>query len=518
MKNHLLIMTVILLTIFSVSAFGQAINTVGQSSEWEGTGFNNGRKVVKDTNGYYHIVWHTQNFAAAAPSGTNCNIFYACIDHMGAVAVPPQNMTNGLAALSDNRYPSIAIEYDGVDAAGSWLNYNTVHIVWQGMDIASGRYQVFHHSIAVANPPVAPGPFVWATCHNLSNSPAVDSLVPAIAVNKFNPDPNTGQQIHVVWQEEDVNGLYGSDLAYSEIFYSQSADCGATWSASRNLTNTGANSQMPSISCALDTYYGTPPQYAGNDSAYLSDDVHVSYHEDIGAGINVFYLRSLNNGAAWNAPINITGNAALREGYTNIAVDMEDRAHIVCMTNLNQNEPLMASYQPGLDPNNIVSFPGPDPGMFHAIQSGVKHYGYGPNLYLAGSANYDREFPTVSLDRGQHLDFNYSEHNASAGFNTYDIMRTQCFNGTAVSRPLGVPAYGPWNIPFNDTADPDAEYLFPNLAHKKVSMYFNPLMMDDNTFTEVWTRVPGVGRPACVNANRKYIQEHSISQRDPGYY
>ena len=33
---------------------------IGQSTEWEATGFNNGRRMVRDSNGYFHAVWHAQ--------------------------------------------------------------------------------------------------------------------------------------------------------------------------------------------------------------------------------------------------------------------------------------------------------------------------------------------------------------------------------------------------------------------------------------------------------------------------
>jgi len=511
------------LVLFVFSGIAQVVS-IGSSSEWEASGFNNGRRMVRDTNGYFHMVWHSQVNPNAAPAATGSHIYYACVTDTGIVTVPPQNMTLLLGDLIDSRYPSIAIEYDAVDGGGSWLNYNQLHVVWQGFNGRTQRYDVFHHTIPVNNPPFVPAPFSSGSTHNLSNSRRVDSLVPAIAINEFNPDPNIGQNIHVVWQEEDVNGPYGTDAAGSEIFYSRSTDCGNTWSFPANLTNTADNSQMPSIACALDTYYGTPPQYMGNDSAYLSDDVHVSYNEDTWAGgINVYYLRSSNNGIAWNAPVNLSGDPAVSEGYSNIAVDMQDRMHVVCMNDLSQNEPLQPGYIPGFDPFNVNSFPGPNPGMYHITANSIIYYGAAPYLLIQGSHHCDREFPTIALDREQNLDLNWQEHYIGPAGSilppSYDVLRIQCLNATPVSRPLGFPVYTIWGPSASiDSNDYYNDYLFPNLAHKKVSMYFNINNQAHNVFTEIWTKLTGLGRPAAVAALAKTIQELSDALRDPFYF
>lgn len=517
-----ILLFVLITSLVSLSGFGQMLTNVGQSSEWEATGFNNGRRMVRDNNNYLHIVWHSQEDPTAAPSAMGCQIYYACVSDTGTVVIPPQCMTINCPQLLDSRYPSIAIEYEGPRDEYDWLLYNRLHVVWQGLTEETNTYDIYYHAISVFNPPVTPLPFNWSDIINLSDSPEVDSLVPAIAINQYTSNPNWGQNIHVVWQEEDVNGEYGFDPAASEIFYTMSWNSGGGWTFPVNLTNTELNSQMPSISCVLDSYYGTPPQYAGQDAAYLSDDVHVSYHEDTYAGgINVFYLRSPNNGMGWNPRINVSPNLEVREGYPNIASDMLDRVHIVCMTDLIPAEPMQGNYLPGIDPNNVASFPAADPGMYHVVVNTVKYYGYGPWITIPKMEDYDREFPTVALDREQNLDFNWQEHYYDPDGNApnYDIIRIECLNTAPITRPLTVPVYtnwAPWV--FNDSNNVENDYLFPNLAHKKVAMYYNGFTGTSNIFSEVWTKIGGVGRAYAVAPLAKAIELLSDAFRDPAFY
>jgi hypothetical protein len=516
-----ILLFVLITSFISLGGLAQSLTSVGASSEWEATGFNNGRRVVRDNNEFLHIVWHSQEDPGASPMGLFCHIYYACVSHTGVIIVPPQNLTIKIPELIDSRYPSIAIEYEAPNDQYYWTQYNQIHLVWQGLTEESSTYDIYYHPIQVFNPPTAPWPFNWSDVRNLSNSMEVDSLVPAIAINQYRSDPNIDQNIHVVWQEEDVNGEYGFDAAASEIFYAMSWDCGLNWTAPANLTNTELNSQMPSISCALDSYYGTPPQYNGLDAAYLSNDVHVAYHEDTNAGgINVYYLQSPDNGVTWNAPTNLSPSEEVGEGYPNIAVDMQDRFHIVCMTNLIPGEPMQNGYFPGVDPVMPASFPAAYPGMYHYISNSVKYYGYAPWITIWGDQEYDREFPTIALDRKQHLDFNWQEHYYDLSGNpSYDVMRIECTNTTPITRPLSVPFYPTWGTFINkDSINPEFDYLFPNLAHKKVAMYLNGFTGSDNIFSEVWTKIGGVGRSYAIAPLAKIIEILSDALRDPGFY
>lgn len=521
--------------VFAVDLSAQVFN-VGQSSEWEATGFNNGRRVVRDCTmpfmGYFHYVWHSQIDPNMPPMAANCDIYYACTDHFGNIVIPPTNMTWQLEFF-DNRYPSIAIENDGIDQVGDWRRFNTIHIVWQVKKEENVPYEVFHAKIAVAQPPTPPA--FLTNIKNLSQTPETDSLVPAIAINHYGASPVFNQNIHVVWQEEDV---FPGTLA-SDIYYTRSLDSGLTFQGPisgglwDNITNTPENSQMPSISCCLDTFYGFPIFFDGWDSDYNNYEVQISYNEDIGQnGINVFYLMSPNNGNGWNPPINVTqltgGDEETRDGYSNIAVDMmalpplspyliptPSGVHIVFMRDVQRNEPTMA-YAPGIDPTLIVSFPGPDPGMYNALNNQIIYWSNVNPQPLNLFNDNDKEFPTVALDRRQNVTVNWQEYfPMGPDMGDYEIMRIYNNNAVPPTRPLPPPMYGMWAGLTNDSQDMENDDLFPNLAHKKVATYLLLNWPPIPGYTEAWTKVTGNGPAAAIAAMAKNIWSSNNVQRDP---
>ncbi|MCP5048204.1 MAG: hypothetical protein GY940_13615 [bacterium] len=110
--------------------------------------------------------------------------------------------------------------------------------------------------------------------------------------------------------------------------------------------------------------------------------------------------------------------------------------------------------------------------------------------------NKDQEFPTVALDREQNVTVNWQEWNT--GNRNYDIIRFQSTNSVAPTRPISTPDYEPWE--FYDTGiriSTDDE-LFPNLAHKKVSMYTDQGKL--HGITEIWTAISTFG-PVAAAAN-----------------
>jgi len=525
MKKMLCLIAVLAMLCFFAVELSAQIVLIGQSSEWEATGFNNGRRVVRDCmdpdTGYYHYVWHSQPNPYTAPSGSGCDIYYACTDFAGNVVVNPTNLTLNLG-FTDNRYPSIAIEYYILDGTLTYVQFNNIHLVWQATSEEEGTiYEIYHAVINVTGPPTVPPPFTPANVKNLSQTPNNESLVPAIAINQNNEDGF--QHVHVVWQEEDIDrSLPGSP---SDIYYTRSIDSGQTFMGPQsggpwdNITNSLYNSQMPTISCTLDSYYGNRPlDYTLPNSGYNSDDVHVAYNEDTWwGGINIFYLRSFNDGGTWAAPQNVSiPTGGENDGYPNIAVDMLDNAHIVFMRNVTPHEPPPV-YIPGLNPANANSFPGPDPGMYASRFNLVIHWSNNPNPVPPIPWPFwdsDQEFPTVAMDRDQNLNVNWQDY--FWDYSDYEIIRVTNVNGTAPSWPLVNPVYGNWSYWKDDSRDMDNDDLFPNLAHKKVSMYMSP----NNTagFTEIWTKILGHGQAAAIAPFSKFMIMLNNLVRDPLIY
>jgi hypothetical protein len=520
------------------------------ASEWEATGFNNGRRMVRDSNGYLHAFWHSKPAPPWNPLGAGCDIYYShtvtptsepvSMALQGAW-LPPTNMTAGLGNY-DNRYASAAIEYE-VFGAGNVRLVNQIHVVWQALNTTGplARYEVMYAQVPVTNPPAVP--LAWAAQTNLSNTPT-DSLVPAICINQYSP--NVGNQhLHVVWQEEDVFGpnqpppVGGplEDMNFSDIAYRRSVNSGAAWAAPAggydpdgpggpippylwdNLSQTLLNSQMPTVACIIDRHTGSPPVAGTGDLGYNSTSVHLAYHEDTGApGINVFYTQSLNDGGVWNPRINVSalvGTSPLgADAYPNIAADMLDQAHLTFMhNNMVGREPLRTGvaatqYQPGVSPTVWWAFPGPDVGMYGLALNSIIYAWNGPGGGFGLGANQkfwtlplDLEFPTVSLDRWQHVNVNWQHF---TGVN-YEITRDSWHNIVPPQFPLVVQQYAAWLGPFNDSNDPARDDLFPNLAFKKVAMYYKGLPPEaipappvGAGYDEVWTKTPGLGEMDAV--------------------
>jgi len=530
LKTVLLVTAMIIA--FAMDAFPQ-LTVIGQSSEWEATAFNNGRRVVRDCSmagtGYYHYVWHSRNNPARPPIGRNCDIYYACTDEIGNPIIGPVNLT-GRFGFEDNRYPSIAIENFALDAAGNWLTFNTLHVVWQCKQAPLANYEIMYGAIPVGNPP-APDPLPAPAASlinvkNLSQTPARDSLVPAVEINRYDLLGPGFQHIHVVWQEENVAHAVGGFA--SDIFYTRSIDSGLNFNGPvsgllwDNITNSPFHSQMPSIACSIDTFQGFPIVYTGDDCYYRSNNVHVAYNENtLGGGVHVYYLQSPVDGAGWALPQDITmvmgGVAATCDGYPNISCDMRDNAHIVFMRNVAPHSPI-AGYQAGRNPALVASFPGPDPGMYNGLLNNIVYWSSNPGAVAlpALPVGFDREFPTVALDRGQNVSINWQECQvfAGGGVGDYEVMRDSCFNLIAPTRPVQVPVYGAWAaFPNNDSANAINEDLFPNLAHKKESMYLISVPPFPG-FTEIWNKVFGLGSGACTAANPKNINMYSNAARD----
>ncbi|MCX6578817.1 MAG: hypothetical protein NT166_01375 [Candidatus Aminicenantes bacterium] len=532
LKTVLLVTAIIIA--FTVNAFPQLV-AIGQSSEWEATGFNNGRRMVRDcsglVDGFYHYVWHSQDNPANAPSGSDCDIFYACTDENGFSIIAPINLTDKFG-FTDNRYPSIAIENYALDTAPStWRTYNTLHVVWQCKQTALTNYEIMHGVIYVSTPaapapPPAP-PAELVNVQNISQTPTRDSLVPAIDINHFTPGaPLGGQHIHVVWQEENVPHAGGANA--SDIFYTRSTDSGLTFSGPvsgglwDNITNSPRHSQMPSIACAIDVFNGFPVQYLGFDCYYPTNYVHVAYNENTPLGVHVYYLYSTTDGNGWGGGLtDVTaaagGGVAARDGYPNISCDMRNYAHIVFMRNVGRHSPLTTGYNPGMDPTVVSSFPGPNPGMYGALVNDIIYWS--SNVLAPASpvlpAVYDREFPTVALDRFQNVTINWQECQIVAGVpGNYEVFRDYCFNLNVPVRPPAVPNYGAWAAgPNNDSNDAANDDLFPNLAHKKESMYYIRVAPFPG-FTEFWNKVTGVGAGACMAPGPKNVYSRNNVARD----
>ena len=164
--------------------------------------------------------------------------------------------------------------------------------------------------------------------------------------------------------------------------------------------------------------------------------------------------------------------------------------------NMTSFEPFRAGgplYQPGISPVASWAFPGPDVGMYASggLQNAISYAWNGPGGFAAApnqkiwTLGLDLEFPTVSLDRWQHVNVNWQQYNGV----DYEIGRDSRQNNVMPSFPLLVQAYGPWLGPFVDSLDLARDDLFPNLAFKKVAMYFKESAARGDTPSPGWCRL-----------------------------
>ena len=315
--------------------------------------------------------------------------------------------------------------------------------------------------------------------------------------------------------------LWGSDIAYT-----QSTNGGANWGGPNggwqgyvwdNLSKTAKNSQMPSIACILDKYTGNPAQTGRNEFGYNSQAVHVVYNEDTGTGIQVYYIKSTNNGLTWTPKVGLDSSTA--SAYPNIAVDMKDNPHIVNMSNgLVQSEPLRSGapitwYLAGINPIMARSFPGPYVGMYGSSTNQVSYAWNTGAWYQTFWTGSDEEFPTVALDHWQNVNVNWQQYLSG----NYEIWRASRNNTATPANPVPMQVYGSWGGWFNDSLDVFTDDLFPNLAERKVAMYWSPNDQTIAGFDEVWTKVIGLGYQDAIAANpvKDVIQNGNMTWVDP---
>lgn len=447
-----------LLMIFPALLLAQSMHQVDTdlTSEWEATGFNNGRAMVRDADGYFHIVYHTQDNPDSSPGGP-CDIWYS---HT-LIPAPPTISADWAPAVKivnlpgDDRYPSIAIEHG---SAGVSNDNDMLHVVWQHNEGEPGSvYDIFYCSSPNA---LVPPPDAWRLASPLHVS-AHNSLVPDI-------DCSLGNILHVVWQEEDVD-------PFSEIYYSQSPDHGGSWSPFTNISMTlEANSQMPDVATIID-FPEAPSEYT-----YCSEVVHVVWNDDYDTSSppHILYTFSPDAGISWMPFEDVTfiSGAYGSDGYPTLTVDRDDIPHVAWMTYLLPSDPdNPGPYTPGVDPAVVNSFPGPDPGMYGVYLNYILYSWrlgavWSPFETVSGVIG-DEEFPSIAVDQYNNLYVAYQNMLVSGDYDIYQA--TKVIGGF------------PW-VPACISNDPDHDDFFPSEATKKAGT-------SSPGFDLTWTKIDSDG-------------------------
>ncbi len=453
-------------------------------TEWEATGFNNARRIVKDADGYFHLVFHSQNIAECGefhpgnPPGAPqpCTIYYtrSLVPADGKdPGPPPWNSTywNTPSIIAetydelDDRYPAIAIEY------GSPLSpedNDRIHVVWQRERTSGGVYDIYYSTCL--NQPALPCEWedgtgspgfraLYISATSEGEFLPRNSLVPSICINN-------GNDIHVAWQEENFLNEESFISPFSEILYKGS--CWIGWDDARvfneNISQTPeTNSQMPSLACALDN----PETFD-----YGSDRVHILWNDDgVANPPNVFYNMSLNDGqtGTWTNLANwsILAETGGFDGYPSLAVDPTDHPFGVWMHGVTPDDPDETSgggrgiYGPGIDPldtGGLESFPGPEAGMYSAGDQEIwlfnDHSGSIP-VNSTSERPSDSEFPSVTLTTEGIITVTWQGWFEE----DYEIWMDDSLTGFTSDRPIS-----------SDTGHDD---LFPSTCFKKDAMWYD---------------------------------------------
>ncbi len=134
----------------------------------------------------------------------------------------------------------------------------------------------------------------WNSPVNISNLSGT-SRVPSIAVDSVG-------NINVAWSDDSPGN--------HEIYFKRSTNNGVFWSSVKKISNSRGDAFDPTI--ALDS--------AGN--------LNVVWFDDTPGNEDIYFSRSIDNGATWSTPVNISNNSGL-SSWPRIAVYSAGRIYVV---------------------------------------------------------------------------------------------------------------------------------------------------------------------------------------------
>ncbi|MBI4723234.1 MAG: hypothetical protein HY769_09640 [Candidatus Stahlbacteria bacterium] len=149
-----------------------------------------------------------------------------------------------------------------------------VHIVWEHRDTVSSIGELYY--IRSVNSGTTFEPDTQLSPQNVHT--------PSIAVRD--------SIVHIVW--------YDYRAGNQEIYYKRSVDNGASWGLDTRLTNNTAASYCPSV-------------------AVWDSVVHLVWYDERDGNYEIYYKRSVDNGASWELDTQLTNNTAY-SGFPSVAV------------------------------------------------------------------------------------------------------------------------------------------------------------------------------------------------------
>lgn len=298
-----------------------------------------------------HVVWQDHRVGGA-------KIYYKRSVNYGASWEPDVQLSFGTNSFSE--YPSIAITGP------------VVHVVWQ--DDRDGNKEIYYKRST--NDGVS-----WEQEMRITNSSG-SSLHPSI----YAP----GAYVHVAWSDDrDGN---------KEIYYKRSLDAGVTWLQDMRLTSDTAESNYPSVSIGGNVVYvvwqdnrtgwdiyGKRSLDGGSSwesDTRLTNDISNSFYPSLISSTNIlhvvwqdvrdgnweiYYKRSLNDGATWENDTRLT-NSAFDSFYPSVTVS-GTAVYVYWQDNRDGNFEMYFKTDPTGNPIGIVNISSEVPQSFSLLQN-----------------------------------------------------------------------------------------------------------------------------------------------------
>ena len=229
---------------------------------------NGGRKIVRDSKGYWHVVYKDSTMQIAARRAKDLTTWQD---------------TNPPTLESYTQYaPSIA-----ADALGN------VHLVWYGTDANSGGVQLIKYSRFDGH--------TWTAKVNITSGSNYHENYPSIHIGSNNV-------IHVVYNAADA--VYS---ATRQIKHIKSEDGGASWSSPKNISPTATYGQ----------YF---PSVAGDKNNTLhavwqAPDASTNQYQ-------IQYSTSTDGGSTWSTCVNVSNTVGYEQGNPVVVVGKNNQPHI----------------------------------------------------------------------------------------------------------------------------------------------------------------------------------------------
>ena len=232
-----------------------------------------GAAIAVDSDNHIHVVWYDD-------TPGNHEIYYRKGLDGGTTWDAAKRLT---WTSGESSFPQLAIDSSG-----------NLQVLWK--DNTSGNYEIYHKSST-------DGGTTWSGAQRLTWT-SITLEPPAMGID-------SGNIIHVAWADLTSGNI--------EIYYGNSEDGGATWSAAKRLTWTSGSSYHPAI--AIDS---------GNT-------IHVVWNDDTPSNAEIFHKSSADGGTTWSDARRLTWTTG-KSGFPAIAIDAGDSLHVVWQDDTQVNQ------------------------------------------------------------------------------------------------------------------------------------------------------------------------------------